>query len=70
MKDPDKTENRMTLTIKETASLLGISLPTCYALANREDFPALRFGRKILVNRDGLTRWLEKQTGGLEKGEI
>ena len=53
MKDPDKTENRMTLTIKETASLLGISLPTCYALANREDFP----GSALWTQNSRQQRW-------------
>lgn len=35
---------------------------TVYTLVNREDFPKIRLGRKILIPRDALNRWLDKQT--------
>lgn len=39
----------------------GIGKNTAYALVNREDFPKIRVGRKILIPRDALNRWLERQ---------
>lgn len=55
-------EPTLTLTIKETAAILGVSLPTAYELAKRKDFPAMRFGRKILVSRYRLEEWVDSQT--------
>ena len=55
-------EPTLTLTIKETAEMLGVSLPTAYELAKRKDFPAMRFGRKILVSRYRLEEWVDSQT--------
>ena len=40
----------------------GVGKNTVYALVNREDFPKIRLGRKILIPRDALNRWLERQT--------
>lgn len=46
---------------KETASALGISLPTFYELSNRTDFPCIRVGRRVLVPVDSLRKWLAKE---------
>ncbi len=51
---------RLTLTIPETARLLGINVITCYELARQESFPAIRIGRRIVVPKAGLERWLEQ----------
>lgn len=40
----------------------GLGKNTVYALVNRADFPKIRVGRKILIPRDALNRWLDKQT--------
>lgn len=40
----------------------GLSKNTVYALVNRADFPKIRVGRKILIPRDALMRWLDAQT--------
>lgn len=47
---------------------LGImpgSKATVYSLFHRADFPAVRHGKRLLVSRDALRRWLE----GQQKGE-
>lgn len=54
---------KLTLTVKEAAALLGVSLPTAYALAHSEGFPSLTVGRKLLVSRDGLCRWIDQKVG-------
>ncbi len=61
MMEAQSISSRLTLTVNEAASLLGVSLPTAYHLVHREDFPTLRIGRKLLVSREGLERWIADQ---------
>lgn len=56
-------EKKMTLTAKEAASALNVSMPTFYQLASSDGFPMIRVGRKIVVNAAGLQRWLEANHG-------
>jgi len=55
---------RQTYTVQETARILGINVTAAYALARRKDFPARQIGRRIIVSKNGLTRWLEFQSSG------
>ena len=59
------SDERLTYSIPEVAKLLGINTITAYYLAKREDFPAIRIGRRIVVPKAGLERWLEQ--AALEK---
>lgn len=56
-------ERKITCTAKEAANALNISMPTFYALAATNGFPAIRVGRKIIVNTEGLQRWIEQNHG-------
>lgn len=56
----------LTLTVKEMADWLNISLPTAYGLTRRDDFPSFRIGRKVLVPVEGLRVWLKQQGGSWE----
>lgn len=58
-----KNEGKLAISVRETAEILGISVPTAYELARRADFPAFHVGRRTLVDRAGLTRWVSAQTG-------
>ena len=58
-----KNEGKLAISVRETAEMLGISVPTAYELARRADFPAFHVGRRTLVDRAGLTRWVSAQTG-------
>lgn len=51
---------RATLTVDETAELLGISRTCAYECIHRGEIPARRFGRRIVVIR----RELERLLGG------
>lgn len=42
-------DNTLTITIDETAKLLGISRGTAYNLANEGKLPVVRLGRRLLV---------------------
>ena len=53
---------RMTLTVEEAADELHISRPVAYELVKEPDFPSFRIGKRILVNRAGLQRWIDDQS--------
>ena len=46
------------MTVPEMAETLGISKPTAYTLANREDFPAIRIGKRIVIPCEAFETWL------------
>ena len=51
----------MMMTVEEMGKELGISKATAYELSQRPDFPSFSIGRRILISRDGLLKWIEKQ---------
>ncbi len=54
------TDARLTLTIPEAASMLGISKGLAYAMAAENRLPGvLRLGRRLVVSRAALLRALE-----------
>ena len=51
---------KFTMTVKEAAKLLSISLPTMEKILKRTDFNALlRIGRKKLILKNRFMQWLE-----------
>ncbi len=52
----------LTLTVPEVGEALGISRAKAYDLVRSEGFPSMRIGTRILVPRDKLIRWIDKQT--------
>lgn len=52
----------LTLTVPEVGEVLGISRAKAYDLARSEGFPSMRIGTRILVPRNKLIRWIDKQT--------
>ena len=53
---------KLVYTIRELADALQISLPTAYALTEREDFPVMRVGNKYLIPIADLERWMTAQS--------
>ena len=50
------------LSVPEMATALGISRAGAYELARSEGFPALRIGTRIVIPKDKLQEWVDKQT--------
>ena len=50
------------LSVPEMAAALGISRAGAYELARSEGFPALRIGNRIVIPKDKLQEWVNKQT--------
>jgi len=42
-------EKRLTLTVKETAKLLGISRNGVYEAVRTDQIPSIQFGRRIII---------------------
>lgn len=53
---------RLTLTVEEAASLLGISRNLAYELVAEGQIPSIRLGRRVLVPRQALYRMLDRAT--------
>jgi excisionase family DNA binding protein len=51
-------DNRLTYTLAEAASRLGISASLAYEAAHRGELPVCRIGRRMLVPRAALLRLL------------
>ncbi|MDR6124065.1 excisionase family DNA binding protein [Bacillus sp. SLBN-46] len=50
------------LTVKDLKELFGIGRVQAYELANKEDVPSKRIGRRILIYKANLIKWLEQNT--------
>ena len=50
------------LSVPEMGAALGISRAGAYELARSEGFPALRIGTRIVILKDKLEEWVDKQT--------
>ena len=50
------------LSVPEMSAALGISRAGAYELARSEGFPALRIGTRIVIPKDKLQEWVDKQT--------
>ena len=53
-------DGRLTYTLTEAASRLGISRALAYEAAQRGELPVCRIGRRVLVPRVALLRLLEQ----------
>ena len=55
--------DKRTLTVNELIEVLGIARCTAYELVNSKGFPSFRIGRKVLISREGLDKWMKEQEG-------
>ena len=51
----------LTLNAREAAELLRISKSKVYDLARTEFFPAVRIGKRVVIPRDKLIKWMNAQ---------
>lgn len=55
---------KLTYTVQEIAELIGISKPKAYELTCRQDFPAIRIGRRVVVPKEEFKTWLAAEARG------
>ena len=51
----------LTLNAREAAGVLRISKPKVYELARTDSFPAIRIGNRVVIPRDKLIQWMNRQ---------
>ena len=52
----------LVLSLSQVQQVLGLGRDAIYALAHRQDFPAVRVGRRLIVSRDVLRQWLKRHS--------
>jgi excisionase family DNA binding protein len=57
------TVQRLTLTVEEAASALGISRSFAYEAISKGEIPCIRIGKRILVPKIALEKMLESPRG-------
>ena len=55
------------LNVKQVASVLGISDSGAYELIQEDDFPSLRIGKRIVVPKEELRKWISAHTKGVQE---
>jgi excisionase family DNA binding protein len=53
---------KLTLTVRQAAELLGISRAFAYELVARHELPSVRLGRRVVIPRKALEQLLEKES--------
>lgn len=51
----------LTLCAEEVAQVLGVSRAGAYTLMHSKGFPVLQVGKRLVVPKDKLLEWIEKQ---------
>lgn len=54
-------DKKAAINVGEMAEMLGISKPKAYELVNREDFPKITLGRRIIIPVETFMKWLDKE---------
>ena len=49
------------LSAEQVAQVLGISRAGAYTLMHSKDFPTIQIGKRMVVPKDKLLAWMEKQ---------
>lgn len=61
-------EEKIALSVKEAAALLGVSPATMYRIIRIQGCPSCKLMDKTVVNRKALIEWFDKLTG-VEHGQ-
>jgi len=54
----EKNENKLVYTVADLQNILPLGKNSLYKLIQRNDFPKIRCGRKILIPIESFTKWL------------
>ena len=52
------------LNAKNLAEVLGIAPSSAYELMHEKDFPVLKVGNRLLVEKEKFKEWIQRNTGG------
>ena len=51
------------LSVKELATVLGVSRTSAYELTKTKGFPILKIGSRVVIPKERLIEWIDKNTG-------
>ncbi len=51
------------LNAKNLSDVLGIAIASSYELMHEKDFPAIRVGSRLIVEREKFIAWVDKKSG-------
>ena len=54
------------LSVKQLVDLMGVSESSIYELIQEDDFPSLRIGKRIVIPKAELRRWISAHTKGVQ----
>ena len=54
-------DKKAAISVGEMAEMLGISKPKAYEPVNREDFPKITLGRRIIIPVETFMKWLDEE---------
>lgn len=57
--------DKLSVSVREAAALLGLSTKTVYMLTHKEGFPSFKMGERTLVSVEGLREWVKRQAEGV-----
>lgn len=52
------------LSVKELATVLGVSRTSAYELTKTKGFPSIKIGSIVVIPKEKLIEWIDKNTGG------
>ncbi len=52
---------RLVYTVEELGQVLGIGKNKAYELVSQNNFPSFKVGKKILINKEALSKWVQDQ---------
>jgi len=52
------------LNVKDLSKALGIAPSSCYELMHEKDFPSIRIGKRLVVQREKFIEWVDEQSKG------
>lgn len=55
-------DDKLTLTVEEASKLIGVCKNNMLELVKREDFPAIKLKRKIIINKNQFIEWFNNLT--------
>lgn len=55
------------LSVPDVASVLGISRAGAYDLVRSDGFPVIRIGKRVVIPKENLVEWINKQLSEKEQ---
>ena len=57
-------DDKLTISVDEAAEMLGVGRNLMLDLVKTDGFPAIRFERKIIINKRQFIKWFDDLTSG------